>query len=134
MLHPSPSLTKAAIAILITLKIIMLVSMFSGVQPHPPFTFILGGMGPFLGTAIACLIAAAICDPLKSWAGRIFAGVALVCALLTFGPQKYFDAQWPLIWPAVLAAQAAILILTVQMALGLRKAETSAAQHAIQGA
>jgi hypothetical protein len=30
-----------------------------------------------------------------------------LCALLSFGPQKYFDAQFHLIWPAVIAGQAA---------------------------
>lgn len=40
--------------------------------------------------------------------------LAAVMALISFGPQKYLDAQFPLIWPAVLAGQiaAAVVIYT----------------------
>jgi len=36
---------------------------------------------------------------------------AVALALVSFGPQKYLDAQFPLIWPAVVTAQLAIVII-----------------------
>ncbi|PWE29594.1 hypothetical protein [Pararhodobacter marinus] len=99
----------AALAALVILQGIMLGSLYAGVAPHPPATIPLFGMGPFLGAAIAAAIAAMILGPLDSRAGRLLAGLAALAALASFGPQKYLDAQFPLIWPAVISAQIAAI-------------------------
>ena len=43
--------------------------------------------------------------------GRVLAGLAALAALVSFGPQKYLDAQFAMIWPAVLSGQAAVLAI-----------------------
>lgn len=44
-------------------------------------------------------------------------------ALISFGPQKYFDAQFGLIWPAVILGQLAALVILVN-AFRARQADT----------
>ena len=39
--------------------------------------------------------------------------LAALMAMLSFGPQKYLDPQFPLIWPAVLTAQIAVIAVFV---------------------
>ena len=52
--------------------------------------------------ALATVVAAKRTD----WLRRLPV-LAALGALLSFGPQKYFDAQFHLIWPAVIAGQVA---------------------------
>ena len=96
---------QAALACLIVLQTVMLASLYAGVAPHPPAATPLFGIGPFLGAALSAAVAALILGP--SPAGRGMAGLAAVAALVSFGPQKYLDPQFGLIWPAVLAGQVA---------------------------
>lgn len=104
MTHDSkPAL--ASLTGLMILQVIMLGSLYAGIAPHPPAATPLFGIGPFLGASLAAAAAAMIFDPLGSKAGRSLAGLAAAMALVSFGPQKYFDAQFPLIWPAVIAGQ-----------------------------
>jgi hypothetical protein len=102
---------KAGLAALIVLQGIMLASLFSGVAPHPPATTPLFGIGPFLGAAVAAAAAALCLGPTRSMSGRVLAGLAALAALISFGPHKYFDAQFALIWPAVLSGQLAIIAI-----------------------
>lgn len=104
-------LATASIASLAVLQIVMLTTLLAQVPPHPPAAFVLSGMAPFLAASLALLASAHILDPLANWAGRVLGGLAILFALVSFGPQKYFDIQWPLIWPAVLVAQAACTTL-----------------------
>jgi hypothetical protein len=103
--NPMTRSTQAALACLITLQGVMLASLYAGVAPHPPAATPLFGIGPFLGAALSAAIAALILGP--GPAGRGLAGLAALAALVSFGPQKYLDPQFPLIWPAVLAGQLA---------------------------
>ena len=96
---------QAALACLILLQAVMLATIYAGVAPHPPATTPLFGIGPFLGASLSAAVAALILGP--SPAGRVLAGTAAMAALVSFGPQKYFDPQFPLIWPAVLSGQVA---------------------------
>lgn len=102
---------QAALACLILLQAVMLASLYAGVAPHPPATTPLFGIGPFLGASLSAAVAALILGP--SPAGRVLAGTAAMAALVSFGPQKYFDPQFPLIWPAVLTAQIAVIAVFV---------------------
>ncbi|MHA6323710.1 hypothetical protein [Roseivivax sp. CAU 1753] len=106
MTHQDQS-TRAALACLMILQGIMLGSLYAGVAPHPPATTPLFGIGPFLGASLSAAAAALILGPVASGAGRVLAGFAALAALVSFGPQKYLDQQFALIWPAVLAGQVA---------------------------
>jgi hypothetical protein len=104
-MSPTDRPRQAALACLIVLQTVMLGSLYAGVAPHPPAATPLFGIGPFLGAALSAAVAALILGP--SPAGRGMAGLAAVAALVSFGPQKYLDPQFGLIWPAVLAGQVA---------------------------
>lgn len=96
---------RALLTSLIILQAVMLASLFAGVAPHPPATTPVFGIGPFLGVALAVTASAIIIGPAEGRMGPILSGFAALAALMSFGPQKYFDAQFSLIWPAVLAGQ-----------------------------
>lgn len=101
----------AALVALIALQAIMLGSLFAGVAPHPPAATPLFAIGPFIGAAIATALAAITVGPTGSTVGRLLSCLAALMALVSFGPQKYFDAQFALIWPAVLGGQLAVAAL-----------------------
>jgi hypothetical protein len=97
----------------------MLASLYAGVAPHPPASTPLFGIGPFLGAALSAAVAALILGPMRGRAGLAMSGLAAAAALVSFGPQKYLDPQFPLIWPAVLAGQVAAGFLLVGLAARL---------------
>jgi len=109
--HPRPVI--AALCTLVVLQVVMLSALYAGIRPHPPEATPLFGMGPFIGASVSAALAAMILGPADR-AGRIMSVLAAVLAAISFGPQKYFDAQFPLIWPAVIAGQAAILKIAVR--------------------
>ena len=111
----------AALASLILLQLVMLGSLLAGVAPHPPATTPLFGMGPFLAASMSAAVAALIVGPEDSRVGRVLAGLAALAALVSFGPQKYWDAQVGLIWPALLSGQVAAGIVWLGL-LGNRAA------------
>ena len=106
-----PRASVAALAALIILQVVMLLALYAGVQPHPPATIPLFGIAPFLGATLAITAAALIIGPACGVPGRGLSLLAAATALVSFGPQKYFDAQFPMIWPAVLAGQIAVVIV-----------------------
>lgn len=101
----------AALATLILLQGIMLSALYAGIRPHPPVATPLFGIAPFLGAAMSVALAAIIVQPLGSRAGRVLSVLAALLALVSFGPQKYFNAQFGLIYPAVLLGQFAALVI-----------------------
>lgn len=101
---------RVALGCLIILQGVMLLALFAGVPPHPPEAIPLFGIAPFLGVSLASAWAGMT---LQGAGGRGFALAAAVMAAISFGPQKYFDAQFPLIWPAVLAGQVAIVTVVL---------------------
>lgn len=114
--------TIAALAALIALQLIMLSALYAGIRPHPPIATPLFGIAPFLGASVAIAIGAIIVGPLCTASGRRLSVLAAVLALVSFGPQKYFDAQFALIWPAVLLGQFAALVIFARMLLAVRSA------------
>ena len=84
--------------------------------PHPPAATPLFGMAPFLGAAISAALAAMVIGPDAGKVGRGLGCLAALLALVSFGPQKYFDAQIGLIWPAVVAGQMAACFILVRAA------------------
>ena len=105
----------AALSTLVILQAIMLSALYAGIRPHPPEATPLFGMAPFIGAAIAAAVSAMILNPAETAAGRGLALVAALLAAVSFGPHKYFDAQFPLIWPAVIAGQIAIVTILLRM-------------------
>lgn len=117
---PTDRPTFAALSTLIILQLVMLSALYAGIPPHPPVSTPLFGMAPFIAASVSAAFSAIILGPLNGYVGRILSGVAVVFALVSFGPQKYFDVQFALIWPAVLSGQiAAVTVLT--RILGLAK-------------
>lgn len=111
----------AALSALIVLQLVMLFSLYADVSPHPPASTPLFGLGPFIGAAIAAALASIILGPMSAAGGRILCGLATVLALVSFGPQKYFDAQIGQIWPAVVTGQAAgVYLLTALLSQARR--------------
>ena len=98
---------QAALAALIVIQAIMLGSLFADVAPHPPTQTPLFGIGPFIGASIAAAVAAMIMGPRSGRAGKTLTWLVIAAAMISFGPQKYFDAQFPLIWPGVICGQIA---------------------------
>jgi hypothetical protein len=105
----------AALATLITLQLIMLSALYAGISPHPPAATPLFGIAPFLGASVSIALSAAILQPLSNRAGRVLSVLAGLAALVSFGPQKYFDAQFSMIWPAVVTGQIAAMAIFVRV-------------------
>lgn len=126
---------SAALVTLITLQVIMLSALYAGIRPHPPVATPLFGIAPFLGASMSVALSALIVQPLTSATGRTLSVLAGVMALVSFGPQKYFDAQFALIWPAVVLGQIAAVVIFIRV-LGAARARgeigLSATQNAAQ--
>ena len=101
---------SAALGTLLILQGVMLAALFTKTAPHPPEVIPLGGMGPFLGAAMSAAMAAIVVGP-RSRAGLVLSLAACLMALVSFGPQKYFDPAFALVWPAVITAQIAVVSL-----------------------
>ena len=100
-------ISHAALSTLIGLQAIMLASLFAQTPPHPPLSTPLFAMAPFLAASISLAIAGLVLGAATSRLGTIVSIIATVSALISFGPQKWFDAAIPQIWPAVLLGQIA---------------------------
>ncbi len=116
---------NAALAALIVLQLTMLGALFAQSAPHPPATIPLFGIAPFLAAALSAAAAAIIIGPLESTPGRVLSVLAALMALLSYGPQKYLDAQFALIWPAVITGQiAAIAVIVLVICATMARSET----------
>ncbi|TMV10106.1 hypothetical protein FGK63_03315 [Ruegeria sediminis] len=104
----------AALATLILLQLIMLSALYAGIRPHPPIATPLFGIAPFLGASVSIALSAMIVQPLTNTVGRGLSMMAALMALVSFGPQKYLDAQFALIWPAVVLGQFAAFAIFVR--------------------
>ena len=104
---------SAALSVLIILQLVMLGALYTQVPPHPPTKIPLFAIAPFLAVALATAAAALIVGPVASRPGKALSLLAALMAMLSFGPQKYLDPQFPLIWPAVLTAQIAVIAVFV---------------------
>ena len=101
----------AALSSLIVLQVVMLGSLYAGVAPHPPAATPLFGIAPFLGASISLCLAAMVLRKEASLSGRILVLLAALAALVSFGPQKYLDPNFALIWPAVVGGQVSVAVL-----------------------
>jgi len=124
----------AALATLILLQMIMLSALYAGIKPHPPAATPLFGIAPFLGASVSIALAALIVQPLSNTWGRFLSVLAGLTALVSFGPHKYFDMQFALIWPVVILGQiaAAVIFARVVVAIG-QPGETVVTTRTIEG-
>jgi len=107
------SASQAALVVLLILQTTMLLAMFSRTEPHPPVSIPLFGMAPFLGASIALAISACMLGAHHTKTGRMLCLLVLLFALVTFGPQKWLDPTFDKIWPAVVLAQLAMIVVGV---------------------
>ena len=108
-------LALVSLATIIILQVVMLLSLYAQVQPHPPATIPISGIAPFLGFALSMAVSSIILGPTENRAGMTTAILAALASLVSFGPQKYFDPQFPLVWPAVISAQIACMVLVISI-------------------
>ncbi len=108
--EPYPSASAAIIALLV-LTGVMLLAMYSRTMPHPPLEVPPFALGPYLGASLA--VGAAALHLVRQGAryGGLLALLFALLALVSFGPQKYFDPAFSRIWPAVLVAQVAVTVI-----------------------
>ncbi len=99
----------AAIVVLLTLTGIMVLSMVTKTPPHPPLEIPPFALGPFFGASLAFGFAALSISKENQRLGAFLAALFAVTALVSFGPQKYFDPAFSRIWPAVITAQIAAI-------------------------
>ncbi len=108
--HP----TSAAIVVLLVLTGVMMLALVSRTAPHPPLEVPPFALGPFLGASLA--IGAAAFHLIRQGAryGSTLAVLFALTALVSFGPQKYLDPVFSRIWPAVITAQFAVIVIVAR--------------------
>lgn len=111
--------TAAALIVLLVVTAVMLLALLSRTAPNPPLEVAPFALAPFLGTSLALGAAALYLVAGDARAGSALALVFGATALVSFGPQKYFDPAFSRIWPAVIAAQIAIAVLVASSSAAL---------------
>ncbi len=112
---------SAAIVVLLVLTGVMLLALFSRTAPHPPLEVAPFALGPFLGASLAIGAAAFHLVHRGARHGGALAFLFSLTALVAFGPQKYFDPAFPRIWPAVITAQLAVIVIMAWWVAALRR-------------
>ncbi|MCK0126625.1 hypothetical protein MWU76_19700 [Gelidibacter sp. F2691] len=102
----------AALGALIILQLTMLMALLFKIPPHPPEVIPFGGMAPVIGASL-CAAFAALVFRGEGRSGKALVICACLLAAISYGPQKYFDPAFNLVWPAVITAQIAIIALIV---------------------
>ena len=115
--HPA----SAAILVLLVLTGVMLLALFSRTAPHPPLEVPPFALGPFLGASLAIGTAAFHLVSRESRLGGALAVLFALTALVSFGPQKYFDPAFSRIWPAVMTAQIAVIVIVAWCIVTMRR-------------
>jgi len=122
---PQPYPATSAIMVLLTLTGVMLLALFSRTMPHPPLEVPPFAIAPFLGASLAIGVAAL---HLVSRGARFGTGLAVLfalTALVSFGPQKYFDPSFSRIWPAVITGQVAAVVIFIWSVAVVRNKRTN---------
>jgi hypothetical protein len=104
----------AALGTLIILQCVMFGALLFKLPPHPPEVIPIGGMAPTLAASLSAAFAALVMRG-SGTAGKLLIIVACLLAAISYGPQKYFDTAFPLVWPAVVTAQIAIVALIASL-------------------
>jgi len=114
-------LASAAIVVLLVLTSVMLLALFSRTAPHPPLEVPPFALGPFLGASLAIGAAAFHLVREDARYGSALAVLFALTALVSFGPQKYFDPAFSRIWPTVITAQIAVIVIVAWCVITLRR-------------
>lgn len=109
----SSRLCRASLGVLFVLQIVMLAALNTQTPPHPPLAIPLFALGPFLGASIAMVVAAFFLGDATTRAGKAASLLAAALALISFGPQKWFDPAFSGIWPAVILGEIAVVAIAV---------------------
>jgi len=112
---------QAATLVLLMLTGVMLLALMTRTAPHPPFEVAPFALGPFLGASLAIGAAAFHLERSGTLAGLALAVLFAITALVSFGPQKYFDPGFSRIWPAVITAQGAIIVILACALLAVKE-------------
>lgn len=112
---PATPLSTAALAILAVLESVMMAALLTRTPPHPPLEVAPFALMPFLAASIAMTVAAIILGASSTRDGRLATFAAVALALGSFGPQKWIDPNIGRIWPAVVLAELAMLVLAVEL-------------------
>lgn len=115
------SVVQGAVVALVVLTGVMLLSLFSRTVPHPPLEVAPFALAPFLGASLAIGMAALFVGCRNARSGQALAIAFALTAVVSFGPQKYIDPTFSRIWPAVVTAQVAIVIVLVQAVLAVKR-------------
>lgn len=113
MTNPENRQAAASLVVLIVLQTVMLFALYTKTLPHPPEVVAPFGIAPFLGASLALAAAALVLGTRETMAMRLISTLAALSALVSYGPQKYFDTQFGLIWPSVIVGQIAVIGLLV---------------------
>ena len=108
--------TSAAVLVLLVLIAVMLLALFSRTAPHPPLE-----IAPFLGASLAIGTAAWHLLRQDARHGGALAVAFALTALVSFGPHKYVDPAFSRIWPSVITAQVAVIVILVRCTLARRR-------------
>jgi len=119
--RPDSDPATAAILVLLTLTGVMLLALFSRTAPHPPLDVPPFALGPFLGASLALGVAGFYLLCRGARYGVVIAVLFALTALVSFGPQKYFVPEFTRIWPAVIVAQVAVVVILARGILAIRK-------------
>ena len=101
----------AAILVLLTVTAVMFLSLVTKTAPHPPLDVPLFAMAPFIGASLAIGLAALYLVGRGRSGGVAVALLFALTGLVSYGPQKLLDPDLARIWPAVIVAQTAILVV-----------------------
>ena len=104
---------RMSLSMLIVLQLTMLFALYTQTPPHPPLTVPPFALGPFLGASLALAVAAMFPQNLDTPGTKALGVLAALCALVSFGPQKWLDPAIGQIWPAVLLGEIAAAILII---------------------
>ena len=114
-------LQRPALVGLAVLQALMFLALMAGLAPHPPRVTPLFAIGPFLAASVALCLTVLW---LPHGAGQLSAArsvLAGIMALLSYGPQKWTDANIAEIWPAVLLGQMLALVLLGAAGMRMRR-------------
>ena len=109
-----PQTRTAALGTLIILQSVMFAALLFKLPPHPPEVIPIGGMAPTLGASLCAAFAALVMRD-GGAAEKVLIIAACLLAAISYGPQKYFDPAFSLVWPAVVTAQLAIAVLLTSL-------------------
>lgn len=120
-LSPDP-IAGAALLSLLTVSAVMLLALVTQTPPHPPLAISLFALAPFLAASLALGSAALYLCGSGGRAWRITSIAFAVSILPSFGPQKLMVPEIGQIWPAVLVADASLIVLVFRLTASFRNA------------